>query len=244
MSLDERTDERTAKARRNRLHRRVWDLLPWYANGTLAAAERRTVEEHLASCAPCRDEVGRCRGLGAAVGAAEEVAPSPHPVQLARLMARIEEAEAHPAGEDGAPRARFGALLAATPRAVRLLFAAQAAALLLLAAGLAWRQGAAPAPALFETLSTEPEAAVSSPAAATGARLRVLFADSATEREVRDVLAAVRGQIVGGPSPLGAFTVEIPTGPGVDPLPLVLAHLRSRPQVTFAEPVAGEAGSG
>ncbi|HEX9626740.1 MAG TPA: zf-HC2 domain-containing protein [Acidiferrobacterales bacterium] len=33
------------------------DLLPWYANDTLAGAERERVEAHLSACPRCRDEL-------------------------------------------------------------------------------------------------------------------------------------------------------------------------------------------
>jgi len=54
----------------------------------------------------------------------------------------------------------------------------------------------------------------------------------------------VEGQIAGGPSPLGVYTVEIPAGPAADPLPVILAHLRSHPAVHFAEPAADAAPVG
>jgi Putative zinc-finger len=77
-------------------HESVWLLLPWYANGTLEAGERREVDEHLAACSRCREELGRCGDLAAALRSTPESAPSPHPIQLARLVARIEAAEAAP----------------------------------------------------------------------------------------------------------------------------------------------------
>ena len=67
-----------------------------------------------------------------------------------------------------------------------------------------------------------------------------MFAEGATEHQIRDVLLPIGGQLAGGPSPLGAYTVELPEGR--DPLPVILQHLRSRPEVSFAEPVAGEGG--
>src|SRR5262245_56700406 len=109
-------DEGRGEARRERLHRRAWDLLPWYVNGTLAAGERRAVEEHLAGCAACRDEAARCRETEAAVLAAGEVAPSPHPARLARLMERIEQAEADEAAARLPSGRRLGRPLAAARR--------------------------------------------------------------------------------------------------------------------------------
>lgn len=38
---------------------RMQELLPWYVSGTLEAAERRTIADHLASCAGCRGELAK-----------------------------------------------------------------------------------------------------------------------------------------------------------------------------------------
>lgn len=207
-----------------RLHRRVWELLPWYANGTLGDGERRTVEEHAVQCERCRKEMEACRQLGEAVRQTAVEAPTPHPARLSRLMDRLDQAE-------GPSRpARLIHLLTATPKPVRWVLAAQLAALLLLAAAPLWTPPPPP-PAEFKTLS-DPVAV------AAGPQVRVVFADGATERQIRGVLLPIGGQLAGGPSPLGVYTIEIPRDR--DPLPVVLRHLRSRPEVSFAEPVAGE----
>jgi len=73
-------------------HQQAWDLLPWLVNETLEPGEREGVESHLAACSECRGEAERCRALEALVRSAE-VAPSPHPAQLAQLMRRVDEAE-------------------------------------------------------------------------------------------------------------------------------------------------------
>src|SRR5258708_17419601 len=80
-------------------HDSIWLLLPWYANGTLETAERRLVEDHLAGCPSCREEVARCSGLAAALRARPEIAPSPHPLQLARLMNRLDVSDASEADD-------------------------------------------------------------------------------------------------------------------------------------------------
>src|ERR1700731_2965530 len=82
-------------------HDSVWLLLPWYANGTLETAERLLVEDHLAGCPSCGGEVARCTGLAAALRDRPEIAPSPHPLQLARLMERLDAPEADDAGDAG-----------------------------------------------------------------------------------------------------------------------------------------------
>jgi anti-sigma factor RsiW len=87
-----------ADARKNRIHQRAWELLPWYANGTLDDHERRDVEAHLAICSMCQRELATCRDLAEAVHATEDVAWFPSPDRLSRLLSRIDAAEAGRAG--------------------------------------------------------------------------------------------------------------------------------------------------
>lgn len=235
--------------RRERLHQRMWDLLPWYANGTLLDGERRTVEAHLAECPRCREEIVACQRLGEAIRQTEETAPAAHPARLARLMERIDDEERN--GEHGwrravlAPWQGLAGLLRATPPLARGALVAQLVLLVALA-GLLVRQSplpdeatpasavtAPPAPA-YETLS---ESAPAPATPETTARLRLVFAEGTTEQEARNLLLGIRGQIVAGPSALGVYTVEVPAGP--DPLEKVLAHLRAQPRVSLAEPAVG-----
>src|SRR4051812_531011 len=120
----------TLGSREERLHQRVLELLPWYVNGTLETAERQTVEGHLAGCARCRGELAAARDLARVVKNAESAAPSPHPVQLARLLARLDAAPEEP---DTAPLPvrrgevagrRHPALFALSPRRLRQLLVA------------------------------------------------------------------------------------------------------------------------
>jgi hypothetical protein len=80
-------------------HDDAWLLLPWLANGTLDAEETRQVESHVAACERCRHELERCQDLAAALRSGPETAPSPHPIQLARLMARLDAADAADAAD-------------------------------------------------------------------------------------------------------------------------------------------------
>jgi hypothetical protein len=222
--------------RGNRLHKRVWDLLPWYASGTLEGSEQRAVESHLAACAPCREELAVQRQLSQALQQVPEIAPAPHPAQFARLMARID------AEETAGPRwwAALRDLFTATPTAVRWTLAAQLGFVLLLGTTLALHRRPAdpvePSPATYQTLSDPaPAPAQANPASrASSASLRVVFAPGTSEQEIRDLLLGIRGQITAGPSPLGVYTVDVPAGP--DRLEDVLAHLRAHKQISFAEP--------
>ncbi|HZF07912.1 MAG TPA: zf-HC2 domain-containing protein [Thermoanaerobaculia bacterium] len=237
----------TLGAREERLHQRVAELLPWYVNGTLETAEQQAVLGHLAGCARCRAELDAARDLARAVKSAEAVAPSPHPVQLARLLARIDAAG--PAGEEepemallpvqgDAARRRTG-LLAFSPRRMRQLLVAELAAILVLAVSLAWQRRppmpptSPTSPARYTTLSEE------TPIVAAPGRLpiRVLFAKNATAGRIQQILAGISGTITSGPSPAGAYVVEVKAD--ADPVDVVVAYLRAQPEVSFAAPVAG-----
>jgi hypothetical protein len=220
-----------------RVHQRVWELLPWYANGTLAERERERVEAHLAACLRCQEEERVCRSTAGALAEAGEVAPAPHPVQLQRMLARVEESEREERESAGGRRllAPLRSLVQATPRPLRGALAAQAAVILLLVGFLVWSARHPTPPASYLTLSN-PE-----PAAVPSVRLRVMFSPQATEREIRDLLHGIQGKIKDGPSPSGAYTVEVPAAS--DPADVVLARLRSEPQVMLAEPAAGTPGA-
>lgn len=211
-------------------HERAWELLPWYANGTLELEEEQAVEGHLGGCGECRDELERCRRMGELVRRSA-VTPSPHPAQLERLLARVDE-------EEHGARGSLRRLVEWTPRPVRWAIACQAAVMVVLLA-LVWPSG----PAAFRTLS-DPVPRVGERVVAVapaGARVRIVFAPTATEEEIRRLLLEVRGELVGGPSALGAYTIAVPTaGPGAEALPRVLAHLRGEELVRLAEPVSGE----
>lgn len=219
--------------RRERIHGRIWELLPWYVNDTLSERERERVEAHLADCPRCQEEESICRRTAEVVRNAGEVSPSPHPVQFQRMLARIEAREENEREERarGGWR-RFGAILSAseaTPGRLRMALVAQAAIILLLIGAVVWQQMLLTS---FHTLADP------APAPVPTVGLRVVFASRATEREIRDLLLSVQGKITEGPSSVGVYTVAVPAGR--DPVEVVLARLRSEPQVVvFAERGAG-----
>ncbi len=91
--------------REERQHRRIQELIPWHVNGTLAAEERQAVEAHVATCPRCLDELTAAVEMAKAIQEVGEVAPSPHPVQLSRLFARIDAHEAGAVDSDAADTA-------------------------------------------------------------------------------------------------------------------------------------------
>lgn len=244
--MNERSDQSGGgRGRRRTGHEEVWDLLPWYVNGTLDERETLTVEEHVGACGICREEVRYWRGFARTLRDEGDLAVSAD-ADLARLRGRLEGASRARRRRPAGGRAWLDGLRR-TPSPVRWALAAQLAAVLLLGGLLAasWSGPEAPstsattapsAAGAFRTLSDAPPA----PAAGGTALLRVVFADQAREREIRGALIAVGGRIVDGPSPTGVYTVAVDESG--DPA-TALASLRSFSQVLFAEQAAASAGA-
>ena len=53
-------------------HRSAQELLPWFVNGTLAAAEAASVARHLAGCERCRKDAAEQAQLRASAPSASE----------------------------------------------------------------------------------------------------------------------------------------------------------------------------
>ena len=70
-------------------HRHTWDVIPWLVNGTAAPADRALADEHLRTCANCRDELAFQSqvhaGMNVSTAAVHEGKPA-----LDRLFARID----------------------------------------------------------------------------------------------------------------------------------------------------------
>ncbi len=197
-------------------HDQARELLPWFANGTLDEDERKRVADHLRTCGGCRSEVESLDRVRRVVR--EQPADDGSEVgNLDEILARIDH--------DTGVRHRT------TPVACWLMIA-QAAAIVILAILLlvpdSPRVEGDPQP--FRTLSAEPETVPS------GAQhLRVVFADTTTERQLREILQSVEARIVDGPSPVGAYMLRITD---TQDLVSVVERLRAKPSVRLAEPLA------
>jgi anti-sigma factor RsiW len=226
-------------------HQEVWELLPWYVNRTLEAQELAHVEQHLARCPACQEEVTRFHHIATAVRLAEEPTPSPSPARFARLMAQIDATEA--VGQPTRRRwatlrhklRRYGALFSGTPRVARVMLAVEGALVLLLAAVLVW-QAQSVQDASYTTLarpSVQDALArpMEHPVQPRG-QIRLVVADQMTARELRELLTGLQATIINGPSPLGVYTVAVPLVASTpDPLQPILEVFRAHPHVLLAE---------
>jgi anti-sigma factor RsiW len=187
-------------AERDRQHELVFESLPFYANGTLNRQETARVETHLEGCLSCRTELARWRDVAAAARSGPGWSPSS--ADWAAMEARIDRADGpvRDAGHGWWETVR--SWFAISPPPMRWALATQAALVLVLGGALLLRPAGTK---VYETLST-PERAVPS----GRARLHVVFAEDATERDIRTALQEWKAVIVGGPSATGIYTVELP----------------------------------
>ena len=217
-------------------HQKVWEILPWYVNGTLEGHEHEFVARHILRCQSCADEVARCQSVATAVRSSEKAARTPSPEHFARLMERIDRASASAAPERWRIRVRewiekIRLAFQETPSLFRWALAAQTAAIVLLTAATIWQASVAPF-SLYRTLSD----AGSGPEAGR-VHLQVVFADDITEREIRRLLSNIRATIVAGPSPMAVYTVALAADDHEAPAQTQerLALLRAHPKVRLAE---------
>ncbi len=197
-------------------HDEARELLPWFSNGTLDEDEQRGVVEHLRACGACRSEVESLDRVRRVVRE-QPADDGPDVGNLNEILARID-----PAGEVHQRKMPV----------VRWLLVAQAAAIVILAILLlvpdAPRVEGDAQP--FRTLSAEPGTVPSGPQ-----HLRIVFADTTTERQLREILQSVEARIVDGPSPVGAYTLRITD---TQDLVSVIERLRTEPSTRLVEPVA------
>jgi hypothetical protein len=216
-------------------HQKVWEILPWYVNGTLEGHEHELVARHILRCQSCADEVARCQSIAAAVRSAEEAARTPSPEHLAHLMERIDRGSTSAAPERWRIRVRewiekIRLAFQETPSLFRWTLAAQTAVIVLLAAAIMLK--ASVAPSFYRTLSD----AVSGPEPGQ-VHLQVVFADDMTEREIRTLLSSIGATIVAGPTPMAVYTVALAAEDHEAPARTreTLELLRAHPKVRLAE---------
>ena len=159
------------------------ELLPWLANHTLAGAEKREVEAHLATCERCRGELAWLESLQSGV-AEIELAQAPGEFGLIRLLKNIRQRPGF------AQRNRWLAPALAASLAIVVL---QGVVLVQL-----WPRHEVIVPLGGEMLQANV--------------LQIRFNPRATEAEIRDALQAVGASLIDGPGALGIYRVRLEPG--------------------------------
>lgn len=203
---------------RGKEHNQTQLVLPWYATGQLDAAERSAVEDHLARCPACRDDLEAERAMAAEfAGLALDAnagwsnlhrrLQSPGPALRLRIVEAIRLCLAWPG--------KFGWFLAVQ---------ALVAGLVLFVA--------VPRPATpeYHTLGTTPDW--------TPGNIIVMFRPDTSEAHFRAALAVNRARIVDGPLASGTYLIYVAPADRNT----VLHELRSRRSIVLAQPIDGDLG--
>jgi Putative zinc-finger len=201
-------------------------LLPWYVTGTLKESERRTVDEHLATCVECRAELESLARLRAPLQAAlaEESMPVLHvkqavlmEIQADRDSRYVPNATASHKGVGNAVERWFRNLFA--PRWVPALAATLLIGQLALLLWTVETQNSPP-PDLVTTRGISP----------ASVHLTLMFKESASEARIRAVILDLKGRIIDGPTTEGVYTIAIPVAESTT-LDLQMARLKQQPDL-------------
>ena len=219
-------------------HRRIWEALPWIANGSASADQHREVDTHLHDCADCRDELALQRQIHAAMN--DERAGGDGTANLARLFTRI-DSPLNPQGLDRYDGIDDEPTSSTSPErrarhvgwriAAAALFVAQSVGLIVMAYALLQ-----PAPeANYRTLSNaEP--------VSTTATIRFVPAPDLSVQALQALLDEAGLRIVDSRARAAIYGLA-PTGDdrSAAATAQAIARLRGQPGVLLVEPIAGPA---
>lgn len=174
---------------------RFAELLPWYVNGSIEAADRAWVESYLAEHPDARAELAWYQSLQKRI---QETVPAvPATIGLSRAMNLIR-------GDRPTLAERVSALVAS-------LGMRPAMALSLLAIIVV--QGGVIVNMMNQVREDEVEMrALRAQEVQEGPLVKVNFAPDARESDIRLLLVSVQGTLTGGPGQLGDYYVRVPAG--------------------------------
>ncbi len=160
-------------------------LLPWFVNETLSTEDRHTVERHLGSCPQCQQEITLLQKMRTHVK--EIRTESPGEFGLNRLLSRVRTDRALTESPQHPPTQRWQNWLAIA-----------ASLIIFIQAGL-----------LIDTwYISKPMVPLSGPQE-DGIVLQVSFAPTTTEAQIREVITAIHGRFIDGPSSLGIYRIRL-----------------------------------
>ncbi|MDO6590533.1 hypothetical protein DS901_18240 [Loktanella sp. D2R18] len=192
----------------------IWELIPWYVNGSLPQEQAEAVELHGETCPACAAEIGRQRTL-----AKDVVKVDPFEVPLSRswetLRAQI-EAE-NWAMTPKVEKRRFAGLHGGI---IALIGTVAVACLLVVAM---------PVQTDFDMLTSAPDTATDV--------IKLQLAPNMVQAQLEQVLSEFGSTLIAGPSENGVYTITVE---GDADLQAVADALMSTPEIAFAAPELAE----
>ena len=187
-------------------------LIPWYLNGTLSEEENKKVEEFLAGTPSSNEEIETYNLIRSAVIRADEVVGEEITTQFAEMeqsiMQRIDSASESKELREEAVKDSFmdkiGQFLqtftlpAMNPVPIAAVLVIQFALIVGLVSKLYFEE-----PDKYTTLSGSGTVEISGP------KILVAFEDTATEKEIRDILFNIDATIIDGPKANGVYILAI-----------------------------------
>jgi anti-sigma factor RsiW len=213
------------------IHRECWESLPWLVNERLSVRDTARLTRHLQECAACQVELETQQRLRDAIRSDDSLVLAPQ-AGLQQLMQRIEAEERPATTEPAAIETPLSAVR--TKPIARPSWLAIAAAVQTVVIGtlLGWQ--------MYEGLQAPVYVTRTEPSLANGSVLRVVFADTSSVGEVRDLLQRIDAHIVDGPSKAGVYTLALGTSSTRADPETALATLRADSGVVFAEEAIAE----
>lgn len=197
-------------------HDPLWELIPWYVNGSMPPEQTEAIKRHGTSCTTCAAEIERQRRLAKGVVLVDPF-EAPLSQSWEHLRAQIE-------AEDRARSPRAGTWRRFRGLQGGLFLAGTFAAVCLIVVGAIW-----PFDDGFKTLTSEAEHMTYV--------IKFQAAPEVNEERLIRLLAEHGVALVTGPSEAGVYTAVAPAGTDLE---AAAKALMATSEVMFAAPEAGQ----
>jgi hypothetical protein len=222
-------------------HQEVWELLPWYINRSLNAIEENRVKTHAKDCIACKIELNQQYQIVEKMQQ-DTFLQQTAQISFSKLKQRIEnQSNISPRFAENPEKEQkgLGFFYSNFFRLDHVKFFGYVA---LLAGLLITVSSLFHIPSdLLETTNVYRTLGSSSDVThQKGNLIHVVFADSATSKQINDVISGVSGQIIKGPSKNGVYEIWIDEQPiNKHEFNGIVNRLRNHKLIVFAEPTQG-----
>lgn len=194
-------------------HEKVWDLIPWYVNGTLDPGEAALAERHIAACLDCQAELVRQEQLNDVIVHLDDVVPE-QDAALDAIAARLSMPKERP-GWINQIRGLLSSIVSTPLGGMKVSAGLAAAALLVMV--VMWPQNND-----FQTLTT-PDAT------GAGIEIRVRYAPDIDPETVRALLRDYGATRVSEPTTTALIRAEVAPAQKQE----IVDALRDNPLILF-----------